>query len=322
MQKKYRIGLGFDIHRTKKGIPLILGGCKIPSDFGLVSHTDGDVVIHALVDAILSAVGAPDIGLLFPPDAPELAKVSSTELLKAVLASDFQKKFSIEQVDVTILAESPKLSPSYGLIRTEISTLLGLREEDVGVKARSFEGLGEIGRGEAIAAYALVLVSHLPRKKLPLVGKPSLKVAAIKPVDKTGAQGSIEVYADGASRGNPGPSSCSCVIVDVSGRVLHSEAKKLGFRTNNEAEYEAVIFALEVIRNKLGKSRPVVINIDSELIFGQITGRFQVRSEQLKSLYQEVAARASALPNVQLRLVPREKNEMADKLARNELKEI
>src|SRR5512135_3371714 len=108
-----RIGTGFDIHRTKEGAPLMLGGVHIPAGFGLVSDTDGDVILHALTDAVLAAAGLPDIGVLFPPGSADFAGKPSAKLVGLAMAKADEAGFMVEQADIILIAEEPKLSPHY-----------------------------------------------------------------------------------------------------------------------------------------------------------------------------------------------------------------
>lgn len=153
-----RIGHGYDIHRTTLGGRLVLGGVEIPSELGLDGHSDADAVLHALMDALLGAVGGTDIGEHFPPSDPAYAGVDSRELLKVVLGELEEKGQRPAQADINVIAERPRLGPHKAAIKASLVELLDLPEDRVSVKARSGEGLGPIGRAEAIEVHATVLV--------------------------------------------------------------------------------------------------------------------------------------------------------------------
>ena len=153
-----RVGLGYDIHRLVEGRPLILGGVKIEHAKGLLGHSDGDVVVHSVCDALLGAISAGEIGVYFPPTDLTLMGISSVEIAKKTMEILAEKKVVIVNVDITMVAEEPKLKPYYDTIRDSMSKILGLDRADVSVKAKSREGLGDIGHGEAIVCYAIVSV--------------------------------------------------------------------------------------------------------------------------------------------------------------------
>lgn len=154
----YRVGIGYDIHRLVEGRPLFIGGIEIPYFKGLYGHSDADVLIHALCDALLGASSEGDIGEHFPDTDPAYRGISSTELLLKILDFLKKKKIKIINVDVIIIAEEPKFLLFKGEIRQKLAALLKLKEEDVNVKAKTNEGLDAIGRKEAIAAYAVAAV--------------------------------------------------------------------------------------------------------------------------------------------------------------------
>lgn len=153
-----RIGLGYDIHRLKKGTPLWLGGIQIPYESGLEGHSDGDALLHAITDAILGAAALPDIGHFFPPTDPKIKGISSAVMLAR--ASEEAKKagFKIGNIDSVIIAEAPKIAPYRETICQRIAEILKLQVSQVQVKGKTNEGLGEIGQKEAIAAQAVVLL--------------------------------------------------------------------------------------------------------------------------------------------------------------------
>ena len=162
----YRVGIGTDIHRIVEGRRLMLGGVYIPFPAGLLGHSDGDVALHAIIDALLGAAGMGDIGTLFPDTDAQWKNVDSKELLYVVKEQLEKKRWEVVNVDLTIHTEMPKLGPIKGQIRRCIAGLLGIDFASVNVKAKTNEGLGEIGAGEAMAATATALLRIKPRRTL------------------------------------------------------------------------------------------------------------------------------------------------------------
>ena len=156
-----KIGCGYDIHRTEKGDGITLFGVKIPTEFSLVAHSDGDVPVHAIMDAILSALGEKDIGHYFPVDDPKYDNADSMQLLDTVMDVCHNKGYKVDNVSVTVIAEQPKLAPFINEMRARTCVRLGVSEECVGISATTNEQVGEIGKGNAIGAYATVLLSPL-----------------------------------------------------------------------------------------------------------------------------------------------------------------
>jgi len=153
---EYRTGIGYDIHRLVEGRKLFIGGIEIPYAKGLLGHSDGDVLLHAVSDALLGAAAEGDIGMLFPDTDPRYCGIDSAVLLKNVVGLISGKGFKINNVDTVIVAQEPALSPFKQLMQKRIAAILEIGEDQVGIKAKTNEGLGDIGRKEAIAAYALV----------------------------------------------------------------------------------------------------------------------------------------------------------------------
>jgi 2-C-methyl-D-erythritol 2,4-cyclodiphosphate synthase len=156
----YRIGIGYDIHRLVEGRKLFIGGVEIPYIKGLLGHSDGDVLLHAICDAILGALGQGDIGELFPDSDPKYDGISSVELLKEVNVLVKKKGFLVGNIDTVVIAERPILLPFKKPIQKKIAQVLSIREENVNIKAKTNEGLDEIGKGEAIAAYAVAIITE------------------------------------------------------------------------------------------------------------------------------------------------------------------
>ncbi|MFH1457546.1 MAG: 2-C-methyl-D-erythritol 2,4-cyclodiphosphate synthase [Candidatus Omnitrophota bacterium] len=151
----YRIGLGYDIHRLVEGRRLVLGGVKIPFAKGLLGHSDADVLIHALCDALLGALGEKDIGELFPDAQAKYHNISSVELLKAVDHLVREAGYRVNNIDAVIIVEEPALSPFKMQMKENLARALNIGLEAVNVKGKTNEGLGEIGKKEAIACYAI-----------------------------------------------------------------------------------------------------------------------------------------------------------------------
>lgn len=154
----YRVGQGFDVHRLAPGRKLVLGGVHIPHPAGLWGHSDADVLLHALMNAVLGAIGKGDLGTHFPDTDPEFEGASSASLLDRVLRLMRQAGFGVVNVDVTVIAQQPRLAPHFGAVRTRLAGLLEVPEEAVNLKAGTMEGLGPIGEGRAMAALAVVLL--------------------------------------------------------------------------------------------------------------------------------------------------------------------
>ena len=151
----YRIGFGFDAHRFSEGRHLVLGGVEIPFEHGLSGHSDADVLCHALCDALLGAAGAGDIGQHFPDTDPSLRGISSLVLLERTARIVRERGYEPVHADLVVVAEAPKLAPHIRAMRANISRALGVEQDCVSIKATTTEGLGFIGRGLGIAAYAV-----------------------------------------------------------------------------------------------------------------------------------------------------------------------
>ena len=153
-----RIGHGYDIHRLVKDRRLILGGVNIPAPYGLLGHSDADVLSHAICDALFGAVNEPDIGTHFPDNNAAYKDINSLKLLQQAWDIVIDKGFELINLDCTIIAEKPRLAPFIMQIKHNLATELQADSSQIGVKATSNEGLGEIGKGKAIAAHAVVLL--------------------------------------------------------------------------------------------------------------------------------------------------------------------
>jgi len=157
-----RVGTGFDLHRLEVGRPLILGGVTLPWDLGLSGHSDADVICHALIDALCGAAGIGDIGTLFPDTDPKYKDARSLDLLREVAEHCHRARWAVENVDVTLIAQAPRVAPYREAIRSNLAAALGVDAAAVGVKGTTTDHVGAIGRGEALAAQAVVLLRELP----------------------------------------------------------------------------------------------------------------------------------------------------------------
>ncbi len=155
---KIRAGLGYDIHPMKEGRTLYLGGVDIPYSKGLLGHSDGDCLIHAIADALLGALGEKDIGLLFPDTDPAYKDIRSTRLLEAVIERIVEKRMVICNIDTVIICQEPRLAEHVMRMKEILCPILQIRPESIGIKPRTNEGFGAIGQGDAIAAMATVLL--------------------------------------------------------------------------------------------------------------------------------------------------------------------
>ena len=154
----FRIGHGYDIHPLVRERPLVLGGVKFDTDYGLVGHSDADVVTHAVCDALLGAAGLPDIGHFFPNTDAAFKDINSQVLLKKVTAELNQRGYAIGNVDVSVIAEKPRLINRLGEMKMVLAASMGISTEDIGIKATTNEGIDDLGRGLGTAAHAVVLV--------------------------------------------------------------------------------------------------------------------------------------------------------------------
>ena len=157
-----RIGQGFDVHALVEGRPLVIGGVTIPWERGLAGHSDADVLLHAICDALIGAAALGDIGRHFPDTDPRYKGIDSRRLLRAVSALLREHGFAVVNLDTTIIAQAPKMAPHIPAMCAHIAANLGLEVSAVNVKAKTAERLGSIGRGEGIAADAVVLIEALP----------------------------------------------------------------------------------------------------------------------------------------------------------------
>ena len=154
----FRIGNGFDLHRLVEGIPLVLGGVLIDAPFGSLGHSDGDVITHAVIDAILGACALGDIGVHFPPSDQSLKGADSIIMLEQSMEKVSESGYRVGNVDITVVLEKPKLSHLYAAMRERLAAALRIDPSCVSIKAKTAERLGPIGESKAVAAYAVALV--------------------------------------------------------------------------------------------------------------------------------------------------------------------
>ena len=153
-----RVGLGYDVHQLKNGRPLILGGVEIPHDQGLDGHSDADVIMHAICDAVLGALGEGDIGSFFPPSDPQWKDASSKIFLEEAARQVEKRSGRVVNIDAMLIAEAPKIAPYISDMKNNIATALGVQPKDIGIKATTNETMGFVGRGEGMAAHAVASV--------------------------------------------------------------------------------------------------------------------------------------------------------------------
>ncbi len=153
-----RVGFGYDLHRLVAGRRLVLGGLEIPHAKGLAGHSDGDCLIHAIIDALLGALGQGDIGRLFPDKDPEYKDVSSLRLLGEVVAKVRALGFEISNLDSVVVADRPRLQPYFPEMKRILGRVLGLKSGELSLKAKTNEGIGPVGKGQALACWVVVAV--------------------------------------------------------------------------------------------------------------------------------------------------------------------
>jgi 2-C-methyl-D-erythritol 2,4-cyclodiphosphate synthase len=160
---RYRSGIGYDVHAFAEGRPLVLGGVAIPHDRGLAGHSDADVLAHAIADAVLGALGEPDIGFWFPPSDPSIEGISSLRILEKAAERVAAHGGRLESIDSTLVAEEPRVMKHAPAMKEALASALGIDPADIGVKATTNEAMGFVGRREGIAALAVATVALPPR---------------------------------------------------------------------------------------------------------------------------------------------------------------
>lgn len=155
---KIKVGFGFDVHQLQEGRKLVLGGVEIPHVKGALGHSDADVVIHALCDALLGAAGLKDIGYYFPDTDAAFKNIDSTILLARVIELLDERNYTVGNADISLVLEKPKIKPHIDLMKERLAPILKISTEDISIKATTNEKLGYVGREEGVAAYAVVLI--------------------------------------------------------------------------------------------------------------------------------------------------------------------
>ena len=161
MKQKYRIGIGYDIHRLVEGRELIIGGVKITHEKGLLGHSDADVLVHAIIDALLGALAFDDIGTMFPDTEPKFKDADSMILLRHVYKKVQKAKYKINNIDSNIIAQNPKMMPYIPKMKEALSSLLDLEPTDISIKAKTKEKLDAVGASKAIEANAVVILESI-----------------------------------------------------------------------------------------------------------------------------------------------------------------
>lgn len=157
---KIKVGFGFDVHQLQEGRKLVLGGVEIPHVKGALGHSDADVVIHALCDALLGAAGLKDIGYYFPDTDAAFKNIDSTILLARVIELLDERNYTVGNADISLVLEKPKIKPHIDLMKERLAPILKISTEDISIKATTNEKLGYVGREEGVAAYAVVLIQR------------------------------------------------------------------------------------------------------------------------------------------------------------------
>jgi 2-C-methyl-D-erythritol 2,4-cyclodiphosphate synthase len=155
-----KVGIGYDVHPLVEGRRLFLGGIEIPFPKGLLGHSDGDVLIHAICDAILGAIGEGDIGTHFPDSDKSIQGIESTKILVHVASLAREKGYSIVNIDAVVAAQEPKIAPIRDTMRTRLAAVIGINADRISIKGKTTEGLGFVGRKEGIEVYAVVLLEE------------------------------------------------------------------------------------------------------------------------------------------------------------------
>ncbi|HST03541.1 MAG TPA: 2-C-methyl-D-erythritol 2,4-cyclodiphosphate synthase [Chloroflexia bacterium] len=155
---QFRVGMGYDVHRLVEGRPLILGGVTVPFERGLDGHSDADVLLHVIIDALLGAACLGDIGTYFPSSDPTLEGISSAEMVRQTHELVMQAGWRIENIDATVVAQRPRLSPYVPHMRASIADILGINQDRVSVKGKTTDGLGFAGTGDGMAAYCVAML--------------------------------------------------------------------------------------------------------------------------------------------------------------------
>lgn len=343
-----RTGFGFDIERFEEGRDLILGGTVIDYKAGLVGHADGDAVCHALLDALLSAAGLPEVDTIFPPDDPAWEDAGGFVLLSQAVSSLLRTRLDgIINVSIRIATHEPDLTDDVHRMQHLLGEALQIDPLSVGITFGDNCGFDAVGRGEALVAFASLLcllkgrsgsarstqgsgaatstaknkddeeddLSGLPERAQVFEKAVRSGIPPLPPAPDPSDGDTLVVYTDGACRGNPGPSAAGIVVMDSMGRLVYETGIKLGKMTNNQAEYDALQAAVDWITETHGTSLVLDLRLDSELIVKQLTGVYKVKDSELKVKSLKVMGKLLEFNSFSFTHVPRKENERADKLA-------
>lgn len=331
MESNIRVGIGFDVHRLVKGRKLILAGLEIDFPKGLLGHSDADVIAHSVMSAILGAMAQGSLGDHFPDTDPEYKDARSIDLLERVRILMEEQGYSVGNIDVMIICESPKLAPYISQMQMNLSEALRVPIDRISIKATTSEGLGFIGRGDGIACQAVSLLirqpevtgeprgRHLWKKRIAEDDDASREYPKL-PEEKPEGVSECIVYVDGASDGNPGPSGIGAIF-EVPGRgIIGCISEVIGEATNNEAEYKAAIRAAEICRN--WGIKKLVMMTDSQLMVKQVNGSYKVKNQRILNLYNSLMLILSSFTDWRIEYISRDENEKADRLSRLALKKV
>ena len=335
-----RVGFGLDIRRFEEGRPLRLGGAEIDHPRGLSGPGDGDAICRAVLDALLSASGMPDLATIFPDDDPDLKAAEGLMLLSQTATALLRKRLeTVLNLSVQVVCQEPELGAERQRIRSLLAAALHVEPSNVTVAFGQSAPWAD-SAGNALVAYAhllCVLKTEAPKGKR--AGKardkdeglPSraakfkkaieTKLPPLPPAPPPEPGANLIIYTDGASRGNPGPSATGFVVLDEQGRLVHEGGSAVGDHTNNEAEYLAVKEAAAWVDANLGRDLNLEFRSDAELIVKQLSGQWKVKDPELKQLVMQIMSQLMFFSSFTLKHVPRRENQRADALANRALGE-
>ena len=345
-----RVGFGFESGRLSAKRDLKLGGVMIDHPAGLAGAGDGDVVCRAVLDSLLAACGMPDLRTLFEDDDPQLKEAESLVLLsQTVTALARQQLQAVLNLSVRILGpDGLNLTEDRKRIEATLAAALTVEPGQVTVGFGSSREFSALDAADVLVAFANCLVvrrtqpaskqqqrqgeifakesgappaddSALPARAKKFEKALASKLPPLPPAPKPRDGATLIVYTDGASRGNPGPSSSGWVVLDETGRLVKEGGTALGEHTNNEAEYLAVKEVLEWIERNLGREFKLELRLDSELVVKQLKGEWKLKDPELKQIALPVMNLLGYFLSAELKHVPRLENQRADALANKAL---
>jgi ribonuclease HI len=325
-----RVGFGFAGAELEQGAPLCLAGAMLDSVCGVRGEPDGDLVCRAVLDALLTAAGLPDLRTVFPPGDPALAAPDSYTLLSQTATALLLRALAgVLNLGVTVVTAELDLHGERLRLQNLLADALQLAPGQVGFSFAE-PAQAAVFKPGALVVYAHVLCEvrqtaapavmgdeeeQLPERarKFVKADKTKLPPLPAAPTPREGAQ--LIVYTDGACRGNPGPASTGFVVLDDQGRLVHEGGSPLGERTNNQAEYMAVLEASLWVEQNVGREYKVQLRSDSELLVKQLRGEYKVKDEKLKPLALQAMNQLLYFMSFELTHVPRAENSRADALA-------